>query len=262
MIDAHLHLRDARIEPYHARFVQEALAAGVSACIDCSARPEEWNVTVACALDVTTAFGLHPWYASVAYPDWPDFLRLALQADPGALIGEIGLDGLRRTADGGLAQRAALETQLALAARLGRPVVLHGARAWGALLHAVEPWAARLPALLFHGVSFAPDLRAHPVLRRRNVWFGVGGALLSPEARTLPRLAAALPLDRLVVETDAPDAFPSGGEPLVLGQYHALLNHPGNLPRIVRAVARLRDIPEPELAAIAEANTLAFLATR
>ncbi len=262
MFDAHLHLRDARIVPYHPRFVRDALAHGVTACIDCAVRPEEWNVEVRCALDVTPAFGLHPWHVATAYPDWPAFLECALRADPAALVGEIGLDALRKPHDGGAAQRAALRAQLALAARLRRPVVLHGAHAWGALLRELEPWAGRLPAILLHGVAFAPDLLAHPLLRRPNVWFSVGGALLNPAARTLPRLAAVLPLGRLLVETDAPDQLPIGGEPLVLGQYRALLNTPANLALTLRALARLRGVPFAELAALTEANARAFLAAR
>ena len=186
----------------------------------------------------------------------------ALRAAPGALVGEIGLDGIRKTLDGGAAQRDALALQLALAARLGRPVVLHGARAWGALLHALEPWADKLPAILLHGVSFSPDLLRHPILSRPNVWFSVGGALLSPAAQTLPRLAAAIPLDRLLVETDSPDMLPVGGEPLVLGQYRALLNSPANLPLILRALSRIRAIPFDELAGITAANAQTLLSTR
>lgn len=115
---------------------------------------------------------------------------------------------------------------------------------------------------MLHGVSFTPELLTHPFLRRRDVWFGVGGGLLSRGAQALPRLAAALPLDRLVVETDAPDMFPCGGEPLVLGQWHTVLNQPGNLRLILDALATLRGIPFAELAAQTEANARAFLATR
>lgn len=260
MFDAHLHLRDARILPYHRRCVKDAVEAGVSACIDCASRPEEWAAEVSCALEVSTAYGLHPWQASLACPDWAEYLTGALVRDPSALVGEIGLDGIRKVFDGGAAQRSVLRTQLALAARLGRPVVLHGARAWGALLREIEPWAGRIPAWMLHGVSFPADLLAHPFLRRRDVWFGVGGGLLARGAQTLPRLAAALPLDRLLIETDAPDMFPRGGEPLVLGQWHALLNQPGNLRLVLRELARLRGLPAEELDAITDANARAFLA--
>lgn len=262
MFDAHLHLRDARIEPYHRRFVKDAMEAGVTACIDCASRPEEWAVEVDCALEAIPAYGLHPWHAALACPDWATFLECALNRNPAAIMGEIGLDGIRKVFDGGAAQRLALRTQLALAARLGRPVVLHGARAWGPLLREVESWAGRIPAWMLHGVSFSPELLTHPFLRRRDVWFSVGGGLLSRGAQALPRLAVELPLDRLLIETDAPDMFPRGGEPLVLGQWHALLNQPGNLRLVLEALATLRGLPFAELDEQTEANARAFLAAR
>lgn len=217
---------------------------------------------VECALEVTTAYGLHPWQASLACPDWAAYLEGTLLRNPSSPVGEIGLDGIRKVFDGGSAQRLALQTQLAIAARLGRPVVLHGARAWGPLLREVEPWAGRIPAWMLHGVSFSAELLTHPFLRRRDVWFGVGGGLLARGAQTLPRLATEIPLDRLLVETDAPDMFPRGGEPLVLGQWHALLNQPGNLRLVLEALAPLRRIPFDELSEITDANTRAFLSAR
>ncbi len=262
LFDAHLHLRDPRLEPYHWRFVKEALDAGVTSCIDCATRPEEWAVEVACDLRVSTAYGLHPWYVSVAPPNWLEQLECALKHDPSTLLGEVGLDGLRKVFDGGAAQRAALQAQLRLAAQLQRPVVLHGARAWGALLHEVEPWGARIPAWMLHGVSFSADLLNHPFMRRSNVWFSVGGGLLARGAQALPRLASEIPLNRLLIETDSPDMFPCGGEPLVLGQWHTLLNHPGNLRLILEKLAELRDIPPDELAGQTLSNTCDFLSAR
>lgn len=262
MLDAHTHLRDARLRPYLPRLAREAMAAGVSVCLDCTARAEEWDyVPPTLPLALHQAFGLHPWHLAEAPADWPDRLDATLRAHPRAPLGEIGLDGLRKPADGGAAQRAALATQLALAARLGRPVILHGARAWGALLDTLAPWAPRLPALLLHGVSFAPDLLAHPTLRRANVWFGIGAAVLNPAAKAAPRLTATLPADRLLLETDTPDCFPRGGEPLILGQPGTPLNHPANLPLILHRVAALRRLPAHELADQTTTNARAFLAT-
>ena len=263
MFDAHCHLRDERILPYHERYVQDALAAGVTACIDCACRPEEWAMEVECALEVTTAYGLHPWYAGVACPDWAEYLEGCLKRDPKALVGEIGLDGIRKVADNGIAQRAALQTQLELAARYNRPVVLHGARAWAPLIKEIEPWAGRIPAWMFHGASFNPKmLEQSAFLKRDDVWFGVGCGLLTRGAQNLPNLVAALPLERVVVETDSPDMFPRGGEPLVLGQWHALFNQPGNLPLVLVALAQLRNVPIFELMEQTEANTRAFISAR
>ncbi len=259
MFDAHLHLRDARILPYHTRFVQEAFERGVTGCIDCAVSPEQWACEVDCAFEVTTAYGLHPWYASVAPPEWLEQLTCALQADPHALVGEVGLDGIRKVHDGGALQRRTLVAQLALAARLERPVILHGARAWAPLFRLLEPWVNRLPAILLHGVSFSAELLRLPIMRSRNIWFSVGGGLLAQGAKTLPELVKALPADRLLVETDAPDMFPTGGDPLVLGQPHTLLNHPANLPCILQRIAELRAMPVSELDALTTQNAHAFI---
>lgn len=263
MIDAHLHLRDRRIRSCHARFVRESVEAGVTGCIACTAVPEEWDIEVDCSWDVTDAFGAHPWAAGVLPPDWAEHLREVLLRHPGALVGEIGVDGIRRVHDCGALQRAVLTRQLELAVALGRPVVLHGARAWVHLFHAIEPYLKRLPAVLLHGVSFSRDLLTHPVLRSADrVWYSVSGAVCSPDAKTLPALAAALPLDRLLLETDSPDMFPVGGDPLVLGSGVSPYNSPANLPRVCATVARLRGIPAQELAEITASNARAFLARR
>ena len=262
MFDAHLHLRDSRILPYHRRFVKDALEAGVTACIDCSARPEEWSMEVACSLEVTPAYGLHPWFVDVAVPNWIERLRCALQNDPRALVGEIGVDGIRRVSDGGAAQQAVLQTQLQLAARLQRPVVLHGARVWPILLRILEPWADKIPAWMLHGVNFSVETLNLPFFKKANVWFSVGGGLLAPAAKTLPNLVTRIPYNRLLVETDSPDRFPVGGEPLVLGQYHTILNQPANLVCILRELARLRGMTFAECAEMTESNARDFLMTR
>ena len=122
-----------------------------------------------------------------------------------------------------------------------------------------SPFASDAPSSCMGHAPGAHSCENYPVLRRPNVWFGVGGALLNPAAQTLPRLAAAIPLERLLVETDSPDQLPFGGEPFVLGQYRALLNSPANLPLVLRALSELRGVPFPELAALTAANAQDFL---
>ncbi len=259
MIDAHLHLRDKRIRAVHARFVKEALDAGVEGCISCTASPDEWFVETHCSWEVYNAYGVHPWYVGVLPPGWQERLTACLEANSKALVGEIGLDGIRRVTDGGAQQRQILEAQLALAVRFQRPVVLHGARMWVPLLKLLEPYLTKLPAVLLHGVSFSADLLTMPLFKASNLYFSIGGAICSPTAKTLPALAQALPLDRLLIETDAPDMLPYGGDPLILGQEHSLLNSPANLSHICATLAHLRGLPSAELAAITTANTRAFL---
>ncbi len=258
MFDAHLHLRDERLRPTLERLEREALQAGVTACIDCAVNPDQWAYERPSALEVTPAYGLHPWFTANPPKDWLYQLNTLLTQHPNALVGEIGRDGIRPTPDNGAAQHQCLTAQLDLAVRHERPIVCHGARAWGELFNTLISWIDRLPAVLLHGVNFAPEWLNSPLFKRRNIWFSIGGALLTPGAKTLPKLAQRLPLNRLLVETDSPDMFPHGGEPLILGQPQAPLNHPGNLPLILSALARLRNCPLPELTqqTIANANAL------
>ncbi len=260
MIDAHLHLRDKRIRACHARFVKEALDAGVEACISCTSSPEEWFIEMQCSWEVTHAYGVHPWYVGILPPGWQERLIACLEADPKALVGEIGLDGIRRVHDGGALQRQIFEAQLALAVRYRRAVVLHGTRMWIPLLKILEPYLSKLPAVLLHGANFSPELLAMPILKSSNVWFSVGGGLCSPTAKTLPALAHALPEDRLLIESDAPDMLPHGGDPFILGQEYTSLNSPANLLCVAQRLATVRGLPLDELCALTTANARAFLA--
>ena len=145
----------------------------------------------------TVFYGTHPWYL-----DGFDLeaVRAAVAADPRAGIGEIGLDRLRdRTISPRM--REIFEAQLALAAELGRPVVLHGAKCWGEVVKACLPYAGRIPAFLFHGFSRSGGLL--PDIVRLNGYVSAGPALLNDHAVNYRELVRSVPEDRLLVESDA-----------------------------------------------------------
>ena len=165
--------------------------------------------------------GVHPWQA-----DEPDAaarlaaLPSALAADPLLGVGEIGLDRLRSRmiSDG---QRQTLARQLELAAAFRRPVVLHGAKCWGEVVKACQPYRERIPAFLFHGFSRSTGLLSDIVAL--NGFISVGPALLNDHAVNYREMAALLPPDRLLVETDLPDDDPAADRSGVLaGIYSAL----------------------------------------
>lgn len=257
LFDAHLHLFDPRVTPVRTAFESFAQVAGVVACIGCAEHPALWDVPIDSALSVVRAYGIHPWYADEGQVAVDD-LRDRLAADPAAIVGEIGLDGLRPTSDNGAAQVALFRAQLALAADLNRPVVLHGARAWQALFRELMPWVSRLPAILLHGATFSPETLRLPLFQKGNFWISLGGAVVNPNARTVRSLAAALPAEQLLIETDAPDLLPFGAE----GLGDARLNHPGNLPLIAETVAQLRGCDVATLAAQTFTNARKFAEKR
>ena len=144
--------------------------------------------------------GLHPWKvesslaASVA-----STLRAALGTDPAAGVGEIGLDRLKTKAVTSV-QREIFLAQLAVAADLHRPVVLHGAKCWGEVVKTVRPFAGAIPSFLFHGFSRSEGLL--PEIVALNGFVGVGRAVLNDHAVNYRALVKRLPLDRILVETD------------------------------------------------------------
>lgn len=147
--------------------------------------------------------GIHPWDAASAdlTAELARF-RSMLGTDPSLGIGEIGLDRLK---DRNIApvQREVFAAQLELAAEMGRPVVLHGAKCWGEVVRAVRPYAGRIPTFLFHGFSRSDGLL--PDIFKLNGFIGVGKAVLNDHAVNYRELVKKIPLDRLLIETDGED---------------------------------------------------------
>ena len=147
--------------------------------------------------------GIHPWLAaSVDLTAELARFRTMLGTDPSLGVGEIGLDRLK---DKNISpvQRDVFAAQLELAAEMGRPVVLHGAKCWGEVVKAIRPYAGRIPAFLFHGFSRSDGLL--PDIVKVNGFIGVGKALLNDHAVNYRELAKKIPLDRLLIETDGED---------------------------------------------------------
>ena len=147
--------------------------------------------------------GIHPWLAaSVDLTAELARFRTMLGTDPSLGVGEIGLDRLK---DKNISpvQREVFAAQLELAAEMGRPVVLHGAKCWGEVVKAIRPYAGRIPAFLFHGFSRSDGLL--PDIVKVNGFIGVGKAVLNDHAVNYRELAKKIPLDRLLIETDGED---------------------------------------------------------
>lgn len=185
--------------------------------------------------------GVHPWDVSDPFcDDVMASLPARLEADSRVGVGEIGLDRLR---DRNISPRMrdVFLRQLDIAAAFARPVVLHGAKCWGEVVHACLPHCGRIPAFLFHGFSRSDGLL--PDIVKLNGFISVGPAVLNDHAVNYRALVKRIPLDRLLVETDRTDANAAECPPV--GQIAAKL-------------AELRGVSVEEIVTLADTNASRF----
>jgi TatD DNase family protein len=290
LYDAHNHLQDPTLVPHLANIADAARTAGIAAMVVNGTCEDDWPQVHALAQRypfVRPSYGLHPWDAGNRSPAWLDTLRARLAAEAGAAVGEIGLDrwilDSARPDDPRLAgvRRAPIEeqtevflAQLALAAAENRPVTIHCLQAFGLLDKLLQAHPVPARGFLLHAYGGPAELI--PRFAARGAYFSFNGYFLkdtpAPDPKCHPlgdtvfrgaRLEAfkRVPLDRLLVETDAPAmALPTGWRThgLPAGADGAPLNHPANLEAAYSALAALRHVPAAELPPRIAANFSRF----
>lgn len=180
------------------------------------------------------------------------------QGDPHLVaVGEIGLDFFVPGLDAAH-QEALFAAQLRLARRLELPVLLHVRRSVDRVLKGVR----QVPGLTGIAHAFNGSLQQAQAFIRLGFKLGMGGAMTHERALQLRRLARALPLDAIVLETDAPDIAPhwlyTTAAERAAGQPQGR-NTPAELARIAQVLADLRGVPLAELARQTTANALQVL---
>ena len=213
------------------------------------------------------ALGIHPLYVKTAQGDDPARLGQALQRyrdDPRLVaVGEIGLDFfVPELCASPLRERQQLffMAQLKLAHQCDLPVILHTRRSVDQVLKGLRTVARGG----WHGIAHAFSGSAQQAQSFLDLGFklGFGGALTYGRALQLRRLATHLPLEAIVLETDAPDMPPhwlyKTAEQRDDGETQGV-NSPAELPRIAGVLAQLRGLSVEELAAATTRNALAAL---
>jgi len=256
MFDAHAHLQDPRLSGAFDELVRKANAVQVTGVCCCGTTPDDWAATASVAARplpfvVVPAFGVHPWYVRFLPKNWREQLEMYLDRNPVAVIGEIGLDGVMDDVPLAL-QEEVLVWQLQLAERVRRPVVLHGARAWGRLAELLRPYARRIPGFVAHGFGGSAEILKQ--MLDMGGYISFAGTVCNMNATKVRAAAKETPDSQILVETDAPDLFPAGGRPLGTSANKKPLNHPANLNIILREVAALRNVMPEELSDTTGAN--------
>ncbi|MBS1170343.1 MAG: putative deoxyribonuclease YjjV [Burkholderiaceae bacterium] len=256
-IDTHCHLEAPEFAGEEDALAQQAAALGVSQIVIPAIDRDSFARVAALAQrqpNCSYALGIHPMYVPQAADADLDILRQALtaaQSDPKLVaIGEIGMDFfIPEYTESPLRERQEhfFVEQLKLAREFNLPVLLHIRRAQDVILKHLR--RIRPPGGIAH--AFNGSFQQAQAFIELGFKLSFCGTFTHERAQQLRRLATELPLESLVIETDAPDLAPSWAV--------SRRNSPLELPRIGEALATLRGV-EPELLAQATtANALAVL---
>jgi len=250
LIDTHSHLDAAEFGETQAELVRNAQAAGVNCIVVPSVSRANFDIVrTLCEQypNCAPAYGIHPMYADDATPVHLDVLRDYLQQHRPVAVGEIGMDFFIKHYDLDR-QEYFFVRQLKLAQEFDLPVLLHIRHAQDTILkHLRQHKVCGGIAHAFNGSRQQAD-----EFIKLGFKLGFGGAMTYSRATKLRDLAATLPLDSIVLETDAPDIPPDfleKGQP----------NKPEYLPRIAQTLAALRCMSLEEVAQATTANALNVL---
>ena len=249
LIDTHCHLDLEDFDPDRDLVLERAKKSGVKLFIVPAVARDSWHrLLKLCADDpaLFPALGLHPLFTEQhSESDLAD-LRVLVTKEKPVAIGEIGLDFFNPSPDREK-QLLYFEAQLKIAATNGLPVLLHVRKAHDQVLQLLRKYP------LVNGIchAFNGSLQQAHQYVALGFKLGFGGMLTYQRSTRLRRLAAELPLESLVLETDAPD--------MTVASHQHQRNSPEYLPEVLNVMAELKQMDPAFVAAQTTANALEVL---
>ncbi|MCO7592824.1 MULTISPECIES: TatD family hydrolase [Pseudomonas] len=249
LIDTHTHLDFPDFDADRERLLANAAARGVERLVVLGVYQANWQRVwdLACAHgNLHAALGLHPVYLEQHRPehlaqlrDWLERLR----GDPRlCAVGEFGLDYYLPELDTAR-QQALFEAQLQLACDFELPALLHVRRSHAQVIATLKRYKPARAGIIHAFAGSYEEAREYIKLGFR---LGLGGAATWPQALRLRRTLPRLPLESIVLETDAPDMAPA--------MFPGMRNSPEHLPEIAGALADVIGIEAERLAEASSRN--------
>lgn len=235
LIDSHCHLDLSAFDSDRNAVLQRACEEGVTNIIVPAVQSSTWKTLKQLSheqhpVDVHVAYGLHPVFEK--YHELSDLalLETLLANENPVAVGECGLDFFIDEYDQSK-QLAFFIGQLDLAVQYQLPVIIHSRKSLDLVLKQLR----LRPSLTGVIHSYSGSFQQAKQLIDLGFYLGFGGPITYPRATKLRRLVVDLPLDSLLLETDAPD------QPDI--DHRGLRNEPGWLQTIADCMAELRNIP-------------------
>lgn len=206
LVDTHCHLQDAAFDEDREDVIHRSLAALDWLVVIGDDLETSRKALALCRPGVYCAAGVHPYHAAHVTPPMLDELRAMLHSGGAVALGEIGLDYYKYNQTPRDVQYAAFRVQLELAAELDLPVVIHNRDANDDLARVLDEYHPKLPGGVMH--CFAGDAAFAQRCLTWDFFISFAGNVTFPKAGALRDAAKAVPLDRLLVETDSPYLAP------------------------------------------------------
>ena len=245
LADSHVHLDDPSFDSDRSDVIARAVDAGVTTLVLPAIDALSWpTIKKLCAASqhVYPAYGLHPMYLARHTPAHLRELRAWLGGEDVVAVGEIGLDFHDPALDPA-SQRSYFHAQLDLAREYDLPVIMHARGALEEIIQSLRRW----PTLRGVVHSFSGSEQQARQLWEMGFHIGIGGPVTYDRAQRLRRIVRDMPLEFLLLESDAPD------QPLA--SHRGERNEPVRVTEVMRCIAALRAAPETEIAAATTANT-------
>lgn len=253
-VDTHTHLYDSAYEdPDEA--VRRAVEAGVTRLLlpdtDSSIREKMIALARRHPHNCRFAIGLHPteFNAGNFETELQNVLEYAMRCkDELAAIGEIGLD-YHYTRETEELQKKAFKEQLMLADLLDKPVLIHCREAFDDCLHVLKQYSGKNTRGIFH--AYSGSLEGYMALKKLGSFYlGIGGVVTFKNAH-IARILKDIPLEDIVLETDAPYLTPH--------PYRGTRNESAYIPLIAQKISEIKGVGIEEVAAITTENARKLL---
>ena len=244
LIDSHCHLDVAAFDADRQAVLARAREQSVQGFVVPGIQASGWPTLQALCdseTDVYPAFGLHPVFLESHQSSDLQLLETQLAACRPVAVGEIGLDFYIEGLDHGRQQQL-FEAQLVIARDAGLPVILHVRKSHDQVLSMLK--RIRVCGGICH--AFNGSVQQASQYAALGFRLGFGGMLTFERSTRLRKLAAGLPLELMVLETDAPD--------MTVAQHQGERNSPEYLPHCLEALAAVRQQDPEEVARLTTSN--------
>lgn len=254
LYDAHIHWQDERLAPCMTADFKECQNLGIMNWICAGTTSDDWKKIQKLSeliKGLIPAYGLHPWFIQEGADSWREEIKNYL-SNPSALVGEIGLDAQVEVP--WQKQVDAFLFQWNLALTYERPVIVHCRKAYEELRELIKKEGVPTKGFLLH--SYGGSREQIDEFVRLGAYFSVSGNITSPTNKKAKLNAVAFPLDRLLIETDAPFMTP-----YIDGVKWEGINRPQNLVSVFKELAYLKKMEESKLSSQLEMNFKKFLSS-